>query len=72
MLLAGIEAAESVKSKLTAEQRKKLDDMTESPMRCTMMGDDIMSGGMSDEDMMGEAPASPSEGEMEEAPAQHD
>jgi Spy/CpxP family protein refolding chaperone len=72
MLLSGIEAAEAVKSKLTAEQRKKLDDMMESPMRCTMMGDDMMSGGMGDEDMMGEAPASPAEGETGEAPAEHD
>ncbi len=76
MLLAGIEAAETVKSKLTAEQKKKLDEMMESPMRCSMMGDNMMSGSMTDEGMMeegttGEAPASPSEGEMEEAPAGH-
>ncbi len=76
MLLAGIEAAETVKSKLTAEQKKKLDEMMEGPARCSMMGDNMMSGSMTDEGTMeegttGEAPASPSEGDMEEAPAGH-
>jgi Spy/CpxP family protein refolding chaperone len=76
MLLAGIQATETVKSKLTDEQKKKLDEMTEGPMRCNMMGDNMMRGSMTDEGMMeegtmGEAPASPSEGEVEEAPAGH-
>jgi Spy/CpxP family protein refolding chaperone len=63
MLISGIEAMEAVKSKLTADQRKKLGNMMESPGRCMMMGDDMMSGGMTGGDMMGD-------GMMEEAPAE--
>jgi Spy/CpxP family protein refolding chaperone len=54
MLLSGIEAAEAVKSKLTAEQRTKLEDMMESPPRCIMMGEGMTSGSMTDEDMSGD------------------
>ena len=59
MLLAGIEALESVKAQLTAEQRTELDDMMDAPMRCTMMGQ----GMMGDNDIMGMMPQSSDEGE---------
>lgn len=66
MLISGIKAMEAAKSKLTAEQRKKLADMMEGPGPCIMRGDDTMSStpdeGMMEEGTMGE-------GEMEEAPS---
>lgn len=73
ILLSGIKALEAARSKLTAEQRKKLEDMPQNPMRCTMMGDDMMGGDkMMDEGMMEEMPPSSSEGTMEEIPEGHD
>ena len=68
MLLSGIEATEAVKSKLTAEQRKELDDMMDTPVRCMMTGDDMMSGGMSDEDITGGNDVMGGDGMMEGTP----
>lgn len=81
MLLSKIKAVEAVKSKLTAEQRAKLEDMMESPPRCMMIGDGMMSGGMTDEGMsgddmmrdngmMGSTPQSSDEGQSEGAAPQ--
>jgi Spy/CpxP family protein refolding chaperone len=71
MLLAGIEAAETVKSQLTAEQRTELDDMMDAPMRCTMMGGIMPDRGMmGGNDIMGMMPQSSDEGQDEGEPSQ--
>lgn len=65
MLLAGIEAAETVKAQLTAEQRTELDDMMDAPMRCTMMEQDMMG----DNGIMGTTPQSSEEGQEKGEPS---